>query len=269
MPSDDERREAARRLRDCAKDKTECEMLSLNGSSAAIRWLISSGVFGDKKYHSGADLINLLADLIEPHRGSGGRTILCAHCENASWCGCEPGDDEGGCDFEPSVNEGEPPYNLYSLYEAVFRRRPRDEFAIEDDEVRELVNELLDICNAPGHDLIKACDASQGCRDTVACDPTGRGIDSVYDWCWERLEGADEAEDELYCSIMRAIEDYRHPERVTAHTVRAVDRDSLLALADEMDAYTKCDDERCGREMPPRVIHDFARRIREALGVVA
>lgn len=43
------------------------------------------------------------------------------------------------------------------------------------------------------------------------------------------------------------------------------DRDALLALADEMDAYTKCDDERCGREMPPRVIHDFARRIREAL----
>ena len=45
------------------------------------------------------------------------------------------------------------------------------------------------------------------------------------------------------------------------------DRDALLELADEMDAYTKCDDERCGREMPPRVIHDFARRIREALGV--
>lgn len=46
-----------------------------------------------------------------------------------------------------------------------------------------------------------------------------------------------------------------------------IDRNALLALADEMDAYTKCDDERCGREMPPRVIHDFARRIRKALGV--
>lgn len=45
-----------------------------------------------------------------------------------------------------------------------------------------------------------------------------------------------------------------------------IDREALLALADELDAYTKCDDERCGREMPPRVIHDFARRIREALG---
>ena len=114
-------------------------------------------------------------------------------------------------------------------------------------------------------------DAAMRLADLIepTSDPTGRGIDSIYDWCWERLEGADEAEDELFCSIMRAIEDYRHPERVTAHTVRAVDRDSLLALADEMDAYTKCDDERCGREMPPRVIHDFARRIREALGVVA
>ena len=45
------------------------------------------------------------------------------------------------------------------------------------------------------------------------------------------------------------------------------DRDALLALTDEMNAYTKCDDERCGREMPPRVIHDIARRIRDALGV--
>lgn len=46
-----------------------------------------------------------------------------------------------------------------------------------------------------------------------------------------------------------------------------IDRDALLALADEMDAYTKCDDERCGEMMPPNVIHDYARRIREALGV--
>lgn len=74
---------------------------------------------------------------------------------DASWCGCEPGDEEGGCDFEPSVTEGEPPYNLYSLYEVVLRRHPRDEYAIEDDEVGELVDALLDICNAPGHDVIQ------------------------------------------------------------------------------------------------------------------
>ena len=79
-------------------------------------------------------------------------------------------------------------------------------------------------------DLIEPGDMSQSCRDTVA-----RGIDSIYQWCFERLEGADGAEDELYCSIMSAIEDYRHPERVTARTARPVDRDALLALADEMD----------------------------------
>lgn len=66
MPADDERREVARRLRDCVKNKAEGELLSLNGSSAAIRWLISSGVFGDKKYHSGVDLLDRLAELIEP-----------------------------------------------------------------------------------------------------------------------------------------------------------------------------------------------------------
>lgn len=46
-----------------------------------------------------------------------------------------------------------------------------------------------------------------------------------------------------------------------------IDRYALLALANEMDAYTGCDDERCGKDMPPRAIHDYARRIRKALGV--
>lgn len=108
------------------------------------------------------------------------------------------------------------------------------------------------------------CDMSQSRRDTVACDPTGRGVDSIYDWCRERLEGADGAEDELYCAIMRAIEDYRHPELATARTVRAVDRGALLALADELDD--------CGLEgwaCGPVNVGGFARRIREALGVVA
>ena len=64
--SDDERREVAQNMRDGVKSKTEFELLSLNGSSSAIRWLISYVVFGDKKYHSGVDLMNRLADLIEP-----------------------------------------------------------------------------------------------------------------------------------------------------------------------------------------------------------
>ena len=101
----------------------------------------------------------------------------------------------------------------FSLSEAVLGRpAPRDE----------VVARLADLID-PG-------DMSQSCRDTVA-----RGIDSIYDWCFASIEGADGAEDELYCSIMSAIEDYRHPERVTARTARPVDRDALLALADEMD----------------------------------
>ena len=66
MGTDDERREVAQNMRDGVKSKTEFELMSLNGSSAAIRWLISYVVFGDKKYHSGVDLMNRLADLIEP-----------------------------------------------------------------------------------------------------------------------------------------------------------------------------------------------------------
>lgn len=112
-------------------------------------------------------------------------------------------------------------------------------------------------------DASATCDMSQSRRDNVACDPTGRGIDSIYDWCFERIEGADGDEDELYCSIMSAIEDYRHPELATAHTVRAVDRDALLALAEEMDA------EGLNGWAGPVNVGEYTRRIREACGVTA
>ena len=46
------------------------------------------------------------------------------------------------------------PYNLYTLYEAVFRRSPRSWECIEDDEVRELVDALLELCNSGGRELI-------------------------------------------------------------------------------------------------------------------
>lgn len=47
------------------------------------------------------------------------------------------------------------PYNLYTLYEAVFRRSPRSWECIEDDEVRELVDlVVLELCNSDGRDLI-------------------------------------------------------------------------------------------------------------------
>ena len=181
MATDDERREVAQNMRDGVKSKAEFEMLSLNGSSAAIRWLISYVVFGDKKYHSGVDLMNRLADLIDP-------------------------------DSHPNSGTEE----------------------VQTSQVPKF-------------------------------DPTERGIESIYDWCFERLEGADGAEDYLYCTIMRAIEDYRHPERATAHTVRAVDREALLALADEMDDLA----EAWGGKYPTNRVAAYARSIREALGVAS
>lgn len=93
-------------------------------------------------------------------------------------------------------------------------------------------------------------------------DPTdGFDLDTVQRVCFECMEGCDEPEWTLYTTIYDAIVRYKQGESGPTY-----DHYALLALADEMDAYTKCDDERCGREMPPRVIHDFASRIREALG---
>lgn len=63
MPTDDERREVARRLREFSKDRWS---LTVGGNSTTIRYAISDIVFGDKKYHSGVDLLDRLADLIEP-----------------------------------------------------------------------------------------------------------------------------------------------------------------------------------------------------------
>lgn len=52
MPTDDERREVARRLRDNAGQKPV--------------WVIPWAAFNDAYEHEGAELINRLADLIEP-----------------------------------------------------------------------------------------------------------------------------------------------------------------------------------------------------------
>ena len=59
------------------------------------------------------------------------------------------------------IEPNEPPYNLYTLYEAVFHRSPRCWECIEDDEVDELVDALLDICNSPGHEHIQRFQPSE------------------------------------------------------------------------------------------------------------
>lgn len=108
-----------------------------------------------------------------------------------------------------------------------------------------------------------------GTSQVPECDPTERGLGSIYEWCRERLDGADGAEDELYCAIMSAIEEYRHPESVTARTARAVDREALLALAEEMQGYA---DGAASGDGYPYVnageLWAYADRIREACGVV-
>lgn len=184
------------------------------------------------------------ADLIEPHRGSGERSILCAHCENASWCGCEPGDEDGGCDFEPSVTEGEPPYNLYTLYEAVFHRSPRCWECIEDDEVDELVDALLDICNSPRHEHIQRFQPGE---------PKVRCVAEV------KVDG-------------ERLEELVHDAVVE---LTGIDRDALLEAVKELE---KCawyfgldfDEDEPLRDRLKEASEDFAgiaRRIREALGV--
>lgn len=66
------------------------------------------------------------------------------------------------------------------------------------------------------------------------------------------------------------VEDIEFWSRLADLIEPSCDREALLALADEMDSYPRCrDDYRCGRQMPPPTIHDYARRIREACGAVA
>ena len=68
--TDGERREAARRLREFTKDNQW--PLTVGGNSSTIRHAISDIVFGDKKYHSGVDLLDRLADLIDPDEAEPG-----------------------------------------------------------------------------------------------------------------------------------------------------------------------------------------------------
>ena len=109
-------------------------------------------------------------------------------------------------------------------------------------------------------DLIEPAPTSSDRGQTS--DPTERGIDSIYEWCRERIEGADGAEDFLYCSIMSAIEEYRNPERVTARTARPVDREALRSVASGLRSLGE-------REvLSAGAAHEVGDEILEAIGEV-
>lgn len=63
MVTDKQRHDVAQRLREFSRNTWP---LTVSGNSATIRYAISDIIFDDKKYHSGVDLLNRLADLIEP-----------------------------------------------------------------------------------------------------------------------------------------------------------------------------------------------------------
>lgn len=124
-------------------------------------------------------------------------------------------------------------------------------------------------CYAALADLIEP-DTTTDTTKGIEFDAFSHGIDSIYEWCFEHLEGADGAEDELFCAIMSAIEDYWHPERASRRTARPVDREALLALADEMERkaqeYVERFDE---NSSTASALNGYASRIRVACGEVS
>lgn len=68
--------------------------------------------------------------------------------------GCDGSKDPYEC-LADLIEPNDPPFNLYTLYEAVFHRSPRCWECIEDDEAEKLIDQLMELCNAPGHEHIK------------------------------------------------------------------------------------------------------------------
>lgn len=120
---------------------------------------------------------------------------------------------------------------------------------VSDEERREVAARLRGIK-----------DTREGCGHELCCDLW----DAIFNCGYRCTDLCDECE----AGVIDSLADLIDPDDAQFRdATKAVDRDVLLNLADDMDAYTECDDERCGKEMPPSVIHGYARRIREALGV--
>lgn len=164
------------------------------------------------------------------------------------------------------IEPDEPPYNLYTLYEAVFHRSPRCWECIEDDEVDELVDALLDICNAPGHEHIQRLkppypDATaiyKGWRaevydpDGVLVSPSNLAVDLVRAHSDGKMRHSTKEEQDAYSAMLEKMSVGLH----------LVDRDALLALADRMEEMAGK-----GAYLTPDGLEKAAEAIREALGV--
>lgn len=167
----------------------------------------------------------------------------------AGWFGWEKFESDSVNRLADLIEPDDPPYNLYTLYEAVFHRSPRCWECIEDDEVDELVDALLDICNAPGHERIQRLKPPY--PDATAIYKGWRA--EVYD-----PDGVLVSPSNLAVDLVRAHEYGKG---------LGVDRDALLKLAGEMKAWAlTCD--HYDRRMLPIEVARYARRIREACGEV-
>lgn len=91
---------------------------------------VTRAVMGDLGEFSGEDVALRLADMVEPE---------------------------------------EPPCNLQTLYEAVFRRPTRRWECIDDAEVEELLDALLRLCNSPARELLARREPADG----LSCGDSG------------------------------------------------------------------------------------------------
>ena len=193
------------------------------------------------------------------------------------WFGWEKFEPDSVNRLADFIEPDDPPYNLYTLYEAVFRRSPRCRKCIEDDEVDELVDALLDICNAPGHEHIQRSEPAypdatasyKGWRvevydpEGVLASPSNVAADLVR----SHADPTEPSEPKVKCVAEVKVDGERLEQLVhdAAVELTGIDREALLALVVDMDLYART------APYPSfgRRVATYARRIREAIGATS
>lgn len=92
MPTDAERREVARRLREYVDLPDDW------WQETRAEFYVEKCVFGNVDRHSEAELFTRLADLIEP---SDRNDELCVHCDYCDYCDLPKCSDQDGYSFKP------------------------------------------------------------------------------------------------------------------------------------------------------------------------